>query len=186
MQESKEPLTNFLLIILVFRVIYKYNHKGGFLMVTTVSPEFYPLIPIVAGLLTILPILFLVCYRYTDITNTLLISFAAMIFIHLDLTSYDMTYPLFLKYMDFFVLKEMPLVIAILIQIIGLAILSLLPFLIWFIPMVMMDEKLTGDICTKNNLISLKSGIILCFGLIMNIFFVMAVFRSQGYEGFFF
>ena len=88
--------------------------------------------------------------------------------------------------MDFFVLKEMPLVIAILIQIIGLAILSLLPFLIWFIPMVMMDEKLTGDICTKNNLIRLKSGIILCFGLIMNIFFVMAVFRSQGYEGFFF
>ena len=155
-------------------------------MVTTVSPEFYPLIPIVAGLLIILPILFLVCYRYTDITNTLLISFAAMIFIHLDLTSYDMTYPLFLKYMDFFVLKEMPLVIAILIQIIGLAILALLPFLIWFIPMVMMDEKLTGDICTKNTLISLKSGIILCFGLIMNIFFVMAVFRSQGYEGFFF
>ena len=149
-------------------------------MLNTIKPEFYPYLPIIMGLILIVAILYYVCYRHTDVTNILLVAFAAMIFLHLDLLAYDMTYSWFLSFMNFFALDKINGPILILIDLAGLFILALTPFLIWFIPMVMMDEKLTGDICSQVRLIRIKSGLILVFGIIMNVFFVLALLKSQG------
>ncbi len=151
-------------------------------MISTLSPELYPYKTIIIGLIVILTILYYVCYRYTDVTNILMIAFTAMIFLHLDLLTYDMTFSWFEGYMDFFVLEKISPAILILVEATGLMVLSLVPFLVWFIPMVMMDEKLTGYMCSKASLIRLKSGILLVFGLVMNAIFVFEILKSQGID----
>lgn len=151
-------------------------------MLNSILPEFYPYTAIVVGLLVILLILYWICYRYLDATNMLMIAFTAMVFVHLDLASYDWTYPLFQRFLDFFALNNINFTASVVIEIFALAILILPPILIWFIPMVMMDEKLTGHLCSKNAQIRIKSGIIMVFGIIINIIFMMAVFKSQGFH----
>ena len=142
--------------------------------------EYYPYMPIIVGLAAFILILYFVCYRYTNPTNILMISFSAMVFLHLDLLSYNMTYPIYQRVLDFFVMQNLNTNVSLAIRIMGFVILTLPPFLVWFIPLVMMDEKLTGGICNRESVTRLKSILIFCFGLIMKGIFVLAIFLGQG------
>lgn len=143
-------------------------------------PDLYPYVPIVVGLVSVILILYFICYRYTNTANIFMITFTAMIFLHLDLLSFDMTYPYYMKFLDFFALENLNANIALLIRAIGIIILTLPPLLVWFIPMVMMDEKLTGTVCDNELLVKVKSGLFLCFGIIINAIFVIILFENHS------
>lgn len=149
-------------------------------MTNIILPEFYPYMPIIVGLFSIILFLYLLCYRHSNPSNVLMIAFSAMVFLHLDLLAYNMTYPLYQRILDFFVFQNIETNLSWVIRIIALIVLSLPPFLVWLIPMIMMDEKLIGDTCCNERITQLKSAVFFLFGLAMNAIFVYDLFLSQG------
>lgn len=144
-----------------------------------IQPEIYPILPIAGGLLLVIATLYIVCYRYINPTNIFLIAFTGMIFLHLDLLFYEATYPLYTRVIDFFVMDHIRSDFALLIRLTALVILILPPLLTWFIPMVMMDEKLTGNLCESELVTRTKSALILGFGIAINTVFAITVLKSQ-------
>ena len=106
----------------------------------------------------------------------------SFVFMHLNLATYRLTYPWATKFWSLFNRNGMSPILLALVDIAGYIILTFLPFLVWFIPLVMLDEQLCENIRETDRDKFKKSVAICIVGMIVNLFFVLSIFQSMQYN----
>ncbi|MDO4711768.1 MAG: hypothetical protein Q4A75_07290, partial [Peptostreptococcaceae bacterium] len=135
------------------------------------KPEDYPLYITLPACIVLLLLVIRINYRRNAPQIAALFFIGSFIFMHLDLATYNMSYPFMMKMLAIFNLENMPHFAALLIKIAGYLILTVLPFFVWLIPMVMLDEQLCENIKESDDQKFYKTLSIAAVGIVVNLFF---------------
>lgn len=142
------------------------------------KPEDYPLYITLPACIVLLLLVIRINYRRNAPQIAALFFIGSFIFMHLDLATYNMSYPFMMKMLAIFNLENMPHFAALLIKIAGYLILTVLPFFVWLIPMVMLDEQLCENIKESDDQKFYKTLSIAAVGIVVNLFFAVAVLKN--------
>lgn len=142
------------------------------------KPEDYPLYITLPACIVLLLLVIRINYRRNAPQIAALFFIGSFIFMHLDLATYNMSYPFMMKMLAIFNLENMPHFAALLIKIAGYLILTVLPFFVWLIPMVMLDEQLCENIKESDDQKFYKTLSIAAVGIVVNLFFAIAVLKN--------
>lgn len=139
----------------------------------------YPLYITVSACVVLLMAMVILSYRKTSPIIAAIFFVGSFVFLHLDLASYNISYHLMNKFFSIFKMSKLPIVLYYVVKMTGYGILILIPLSIWFVPLVMLDEQLCEYIKENDDVKIKKNIIIALIGVIVNIFFIMGIFKSK-------
>ncbi len=139
----------------------------------------YPLYITVSACVVLLMVMIVLSYRRTSPIIAAIFFVGSFVFLHLDLASYNISYPLMNKFLGIFRASELPIIIYYTVKIIGYGILILIPLSIWYVPLVMLDEQLCDHIKESDDIKIKKDIAIALVGVIVNVFFIIGIFKSK-------
>lgn len=149
-------------------------------MIDLLDPLQYPLYITLSACIVLMVLLFIVSYKKIPLVVGVIFFIGSLIFIHLDLATYKLTYPIMAKLLSLFQLSNIPKIGQIVLGLAGLILLSLLPLLVFIIPLIMLDENLTKDIEDSDQIKLHKSIAIVIVGLVVNLIFTIQILTQSG------
>lgn len=142
-----------------------------------IKPDEYPLMVTVGSCVVLLLIMIAISYRRVIPTVSAVFLIGSFIFMHLDLVSYTISYHFMNRFLSIFNFEQMMPSTEWMIRLTGYLILTVVPFFIWLIPMVMLDEHLTEELCESDRTKFLKTTVLAVVGIFVNLFFVRAILQ---------
>ncbi len=143
------------------------------------EPNDYPIYITLGACIVLVIAMVLINYRRINPVHAALFFIGSFVFMHLNLATYRLTLPLATKFWALFNQEAMHPILSAIVDISGYIILTFLPFLVWFIPLVMLDEQLCDIIQETEQEKFKKSAAICIVGMVVNLFFVLSIFQSM-------
>lgn len=140
------------------------------------APNNYPIYITLPACILLLIAMIVISYRRLSPIISALFFVASFVFMHLNLATYSLTYSLMNQFLGWFRLENLPAILGAMIRIGGWLVLCIPPLLVWLAPLVMLDEQFVEPLNESDRKKFGKTLIIFCIGLIVNFFFVLAIF----------
>lgn len=142
------------------------------------KPEDYPIYITLPACIILLLLMIKISYHRSAPPIVAIFFIGSFIFMHLDLATYNLSYPIMMKFLGFFNFDKMPFIAVSLIKFTGYLILTVLPFFVWLIPLVMLDEQLFENTKETDDQKFYKTLSIAAIGIVINLFFTLAILKS--------
>lgn len=142
-----------------------------------IKPEDYPLYITLPSCALLLLYMFFTSYKKESPYVSAIFFLGSIVFVHLDLATYYVSSKWTNAFISFWNLEHLPTIIAFFVKISSFIILVLVPFLVWSIPMVLLDENLSETIKESDKDKFKKTFAILVVGFIVNVTFASIIYK---------